>query len=150
MSLVIDVGCENSPEANSVRALIEHFHPQELYGLDPRLMDSVDMVMDGTSVSLRPWAAWSRSGHVRFINDGTRSRVSNGVTGRSVLAEDLAEVIESAPGPVILKLDCEGGEYELIPHLIETGAYLRVEKWLIEWHGEPIPNLPFEWEPWWM
>ena len=38
---------------------------------------------------------------------------------------------------MILKLDIEGGEYELLEHLIETGADGCVELALVEWHDLP-------------
>lgn len=148
---VIDVGCKTYGKADSVVALIKHFKPEELHGFDPGLPIGSDFVHDGTRVHLLPYAAWRRSGHVRLIEDGSRSNIEeSSLLGKPVLAVDLAEVVMDFKEPVVLKLDCEGGEYVLIAHLIETGAYKNVSQWLVEWHGDPLSDLPFEWEPWWM
>ena len=37
-------------------------------------------------------------------------------------------------GPVFLKCDVEGAEYDLLPHLLMTGAFCRVTHLYMEWH----------------
>lgn len=37
---------------------------------------------------------------------------------------------------VILKLDIEGAEYHVVPHLIETGAITLINELYIEWHDD--------------
>ena len=41
--------------------------------------------------------------------------------------------------PLLLKLDVEGGEYELIPHLLASGALCHATHVLIEWHLNSLP-----------
>lgn len=36
---------------------------------------------------------------------------------------------------IILKLDIEGGEYTVLPHMIENGSIKYINKLLIEWHN---------------
>ncbi|KND01639.1 FkbM family methyltransferase [Spizellomyces punctatus DAOM BR117] len=35
---------------------------------------------------------------------------------------------------VVVKMDIEGAEYEVLPHLVETGAYKLIDVLLVEWH----------------
>ena len=44
----------------------------------------------------------------------------------------------------LLKLDCEGAEYPLLEHLLDTGVAKRVDLLLIEWHAHRMtdPLLP--------
>lgn len=37
---------------------------------------------------------------------------------------------------VVVKMDIEGAEYEVIPHLVETGAYKLVDVLMVEWHSK--------------
>ena len=39
----------------------------------------------------------------------------------------------------MLKLDIEGGEYEVLPHVLATGALCRLTHLLIEWHLNALP-----------
>ncbi len=146
---VIDVGCA-SYGTDSVAALLEMFAPLELHGYEPGVGPGVrlpaERLVNGTQVLVHRQAAWTFDGRVRFRDDDSGGRVDP--TGeRGVSCVDLARVILGFPSPVVLKLDCEGGEYELIPHLVATGADRNVAVWLIEWHPDPI-SVPFDWE-WW-
>jgi len=40
----------------------------------------------------------------------------------------------------ILKLDIEGAEYEVIPHLLQSGIHKIIDYWLVELHGRKSPN----------
>jgi len=56
---------------------------------------------------------------------------------RKVTCIDLARFINSFPEDtyIILKMDIEGGEYELVPHLHTAGALKKVNKLYIELHA---------------
>lgn len=55
------------------------------------------------------------------------------------------EVSQKWPGrPLVMKLDCEGSEYEILDDLIESRQLARVSAFLIEWHYRPGKPLPGE------
>jgi FkbM family methyltransferase len=41
---------------------------------------------------------------------------------------------------VVVKMDVEGAEYELVPHMVEMGAWIVVDYLLVEWHGLTVPK----------
>jgi hypothetical protein len=41
---------------------------------------------------------------------------------------------------VVVKMDVEGAEYELVPHMAEMGMWTVVDHLLIEWHGIEVPE----------
>ncbi len=150
---VIDVGCAVYADSDSVAALIEMYHPWELHGYEPGVgpgvrLSTVPVPDDRTQVVYHRQAAWTFDGLVQFRDNDSGGRVDP-EGERAVRCVDLARVILAFPSPVVLKLDCEGGEYELIPHLLAKEADRNVAWWLIEWHGDPIRSLPFDnWECW--
>ncbi len=59
-----------------------------------------------------------------------------------VAAVDLARFILELGRPVhLLKMDIEGAEVELVPHLISSGAAQRVETTVVETHEAKTPTL---------
>ena len=147
--IVIDVGCARHGTEYSVERLLRMFRPSYLLGFDPdphvsRAMPSAAALAElggKTAVDLRREAAWTFDGEVGFVFNGSRGHVEEGDPRRTkVRCVDLARVIEEAPEPVVLKLDCEGNEYELLEHLIERGAVSRLSRILIEWHKRAEPE----------
>jgi len=60
--------------------------------------------------------------------------------GREVAVLDVDSVLASVQGEVVLKLDCEGAEYEIIDGLTDLGLG-RVKTLVMEWHGPGMPHL---------
>lgn len=155
MSIVVDCGCCNWGSERSIDRLVERFRPKVLYGFDPypEVHDST-YTLDGTTVIVRNAAAWTHDGTVPFVPDGTRSHVGVDLNGYGADVDrvdcfDLAAFLPLMPGSVILKLDVEGAEYTLIPHLVATGAIDKVELLLVEFHGDQArPPIPCPWETW--
>ena len=60
----------------------------------------------------------------------------------SVPAIDLAvPMLRLRPDEIVLiKLDVEGYEFELLPHLLESGALCLVDYLHIEWHPSVLPQ----------
>ena len=137
VDVVIDVGCATHGTEESVNRLISMFHPKTLYGFDPHCRDTVDDV-DGTLVILTRAAAWTYDGNVWFGDDASRSRVTGAKGDRTVRCVDLAQLIseyrQQHPN-VVLKLDAEGAEYTLLPHLISTGTDRLLQEVWVEWHS---------------
>jgi FkbM family methyltransferase len=139
--IVIDVGCARWGNDYSIERLIQWYHPDVLIGFDPakdvaKAMPRADVLATAkTQVILRREAAWVYDGEVRFMEDGLNSQVGDAEHWPLVRCVDLARVIEELPeGPVVLKLDAEGAEYDLLEHLIATGAAARLTRLLVEWH----------------
>ena len=118
----------HSFEANS--ALFSHFRK---YEKEP-------------NIHFHPKAVWIEEGSVDFYigtHDGssTRKDKKTGSLSKkpvSVPAIDLASWIKSTfaiDDYVILKVDIEGGEYDLIPHLLATDTFKYVDKFYIEFHN---------------
>jgi FkbM family methyltransferase len=60
---------------------------------------------------------------------------------QNVVVASLADVIRDIGNVELLKLDCEGAEYQLLPHLHETGIISRVQNVILEIHGSKQPML---------
>lgn len=150
--IVVDIGCAARAGDESVHKLIERFQPEHLWGYDPGCRRGT-YEWRGCRVTLMDKAVWTRDGRVGFEdtgNDGIGSYASDGLPP-GIECVDVARVIQEADKIsdwLVLKIDCEGGEYEIVPHLVESGVWPKVGEWLIEWHGTPIEGLPFRWEPW--
>ena len=139
--IVIDVGCARWGGDYSVERLIEMFHPDVLIGFDPAkdvakaMPGALGLLMGDTNVMLRREAAWTYDGEVGYREDGLNSWITDDAEAPKVRCVDLARVVEEMPeGPVILKIDAEGAEFDLLEHLIATGAMARLTRVLVEWH----------------
>jgi hypothetical protein len=129
--IVIDVGCAKYGGDESIPYLIEEFSPRVLYGFDPACESTTYHVGD-TLVVTQPWAAWTEDTMVGFVHEGLRGRVKKG--GKETVAFDLSKLILDFDDDIVLKLDCEGAEYTLLPHLRDTDADLRLKLIWCEWH----------------
>lgn len=140
VTVVIDVGCANHGGDGSIAPLLAEYAPERLYGFDPEWAgDALSWREGGCDIEVRKAAAWKRGGTVDFVFAGLggRVRAERDITkAKLVVAVDLAEFIHelSLFDDIVLKLDCEGAEYVLVPHLVATGADERLSLALIEWH----------------
>lgn len=148
MTIAIDVGCARYGGDFSIERLIEEFDPELLFGFDPS--DGVDMYLDDdksgqfkvgdTEVVIEKAAAWVFDGEIGFRQNGLGSEIAADPRLPQVRCIDLARFILEVPAghDIILKMDCEGSEYELLEHLIERGADKRLKLGWIEWHGSQM------------
>jgi len=95
-------------------------------------------------------AAWSSNGMQKYYHgkdDGGTLYESKKTGGISRLkfywveTIDLAEFIKdnfNKTDYIIVKMNCEGAEYELIPHLKAKGLIGWVDLWFVQWHNEKI------------
>jgi hypothetical protein len=138
VKIVIDVGCAAYGGDRSIERLIKLFEPDILYGFDPAWEDGMYVPEEGckTSVVVSNEAAWIRSGSVRFLLDGLNGQVGEHDHWTLVPCFDLARFIRHIPAgdEIILKLDCEGSEYELLERLIYRAVDRRLSLAWIEWH----------------
>jgi FkbM family methyltransferase len=144
-SVVVDLGCHfhpDNPSDASVVTLLARFRPALFYGFDPH-PDTAETCafLDGGKVTIRRQAAWTFDGETGYYANGITSRLED--DGEPVACFDLAAWL-TVSGPVTMKMDVEGAEYELLEHLIATGADRNVERLLVEWHEPPIG--PKQWK----
>lgn len=148
MTVCIDVGCARYGGDYSIERLIEEFKPEIVFGFDPSAEGPYDwdntpagQEIDGCEVYVRPWAAATYEGEIGFHTGGLGGHVKAGEP--LVPCVDLADVVDSVAdeyGDVILKIDAEGSEYDLLEHLIRTGADKRLRLAWVEWHPSHDPR----------
>ena len=64
------------------------------------------------------------------VVENVERNISEGKTPFEATKQAMREVT----GPIVLKLDCEGAEYDLLRHLMDTRADSRLELAIVEWH----------------
>lgn len=135
--IVIDVGCHYQPPEESVHRLIERFHPELLIGIDPDpdLDEGIEQV-DGTTILRVRRVAWITAQPQPVEYDGICTGVDFTPNRPTVLtpAVDLLALLAMLPGRPILKLDCEGAEYELLGAIHDEGLDEELGLVLVEWH----------------
>ena len=103
-------------------------------------------------IVVQQFAVSTHYGNSTFYCQNTGARTgSTLVKGKLYLNEnesiqvetiDLADWIKknvSKDELTILKIDVEGAEYELLPHLLENNIQDLIDYWLIEYHSRKIP-----------
>ena len=93
-------------------------------------------------VALHHFAVWTRNGTMQWDNDGVMGRLAPGeqavgADAATVATIDLAEFLQRqvvAADYVVIKMDIEGAEYDLVPHLLSTGASRLIDELLVECH----------------
>lgn len=148
--IVVDLGCKSHGNERSIEPLIERFKPQILYGFDPHPQLSEGITGEGrTTVVTARKAAWVFTGESRYHQNGSESHLDPDGTA-TVETFDLAAWLHAFPlVPIVLKMDVEGAEHVLLPHLAHTHADRLLDLILVEWHGQPRPvELACKVEPW--
>jgi hypothetical protein len=143
--IVIDLGCCSYERAGSVEdsihTLIRRFKPAVLFGFDPHpgLPDAVGQVY-GTAVITSRRAAWTDDEEVGLCLQGNCTHVDLDEKQRAQ-AFDFAAWVRTLPeAGIVLKIDVEGAEYVLLPHLISQGLMDRFSHVLVEWHEGRFAN----------
>lgn len=132
--IVIDVGAADNGHESSTERLANRFSPQLIVGLDPHHTFEERVYLQGRTpvVAIRA-AAWTHEGKVGYYEESGSSRVREDPALPQVTCMDLAQVIRDFEATV-LKLDCEGAEYTLLPYLIAEQLDRRLELVWVEWH----------------
>ena len=145
--IVIDVGCARYGGDFSIERLIENFSPSVVYGFDPSWEDGMYVPPedeDSPLVIISDSAVWKYDGEVRFRREGLNGHISSLSNADATHCIDIAEFIRARPeeADIILKIDAEGAEYEILEHLIATGADERLTLAWVEWHRFGVPDPP--------
>ena len=126
---------------DSIATLVKRFKPAVLFGFDPHpgLMDAVGQVY-GTTVVTSRRAAWTNDEDVGLSLQGNCTHVDPDEKQRA-RAFDIAAWVRTLPeARIVLKVDVEGAEYVLLPHLIRHGLMDRFSRLLVEWHSGQYAN----------
>lgn len=159
---VVDLGCMTyaaHPEDESMLRLIDRFRPEVYYGFDPH---PAQKEYDGYAGSWTPQArtivrrqaAWTYDGAVGvtvppLVLNPLRTSTVIESSSETVKCFDLSLFLRQFVEPVVLKMDVEGAEHLLLPHIFNYPASASmVSLLLIEWHGEPSFEIPCFWEAW--
>jgi FkbM family methyltransferase len=143
--IVVDLGCQTYGDEESIQKLTARFKPALLFGFDPHpeTADEVRQIGATTVVTARK-AASVVDGSALYFVDGSRTRLASRTglesTGTSAAQTfDLSAWLFALPRiPTVLKLDVEGAEHELLPHLAHRMADRLLDLILVEWHGDPL------------
>ncbi len=136
--IVVDLGCKSHENERSIEPLIERFQPQVLFGFDPHPELHEGITHQGrTTVICSRKAAWAHRGPATYLQAGSSSRIDPAGDSQ-ITTFDLAGFLYTLPRePTVLKMDVEGAEYVLFPHLRKTGADGLLDLILVEWHHGP-------------
>lgn len=145
--IVVDIGAARYGNDYSIERLLNEYRPDILYAFDPNeaaLQEAVDSVTDHRykrTIFYDYLAAWTYDGEIGFRVDGLNSWVTDQPDAPKVRCFDLARFLEGLPeDDIVLKLDCEGAEYDLLTDLILKGADRCLTLALVEWHPQGIEN----------
>lgn len=155
MTVVIDVGAARYGGDYSMERLIVQFEPTHLYAVDPNpaldtpapedllpLLSNSNVPEHSVEIHLVRSAAWTSDGKIGFREDGLNSWVTFDINAPQVPCFDLGRFIteldEMHNERLILKLDCEGAEYDLLPNLIVRGITDLLDLVIVEWHPKTV------------
>jgi hypothetical protein len=147
--IVVDLGCctyqrgvaGQQQVEDSIHTLIKRFKPTLLFGFDPHpaLQSTVGQVY-GTTVITNRLAAWTNDEEVGLGLAANCTHVDLDEVERTK-AFDIAAWVRTLPeARIVLKVDVEGAEYVLLPHLIAHGLMDRFSHVLVEWHTGEYAN----------
>jgi FkbM family methyltransferase len=97
---------------------------------------------ENPGVTVHPAALGGREARAtfHFHDDGTSAyRGSAGAESHEAAVIDVASLVPAAPGESIacLKLNIEGGEYDVLERLLDTGLIDRIDSLLVQFHAQP-------------
>lgn len=145
MILYIDVGAHKGKLIDKFKREIEEKH--FCIAFEPN-MKFYERLKNKAHV-VNPYAAWIESGTKKFyIDDGKgegstldETKQTNIDTSKyvNITTIDFAKYINNYDGyKIVLKMDIEGSEYEVVPHMIEKGAADKVDVFILDLHHNRI------------
>jgi FkbM family methyltransferase len=138
-------------EGTSVRYFQRLNKGFEIFSFEPDKRNIHTIQSRGLKTNLIPAAAWITDGEKRFypgkeVISGTfyENKKTGGVNKDKfymVKTVELAGFIRKnfiKEDYIVLKLNCEGAEYDLIPHLKTEGLIPWINTWYVDWHWKKI------------
>jgi len=151
--IFLDIGGWNGASAE----FFLKYHPEskfyEIFTFEPDRENIRYIKKKNLPITLIPKSAWSNNGIMKFYPGGAMkgsggTMYSQKTTGNinpkkfyEVQTIDIAEFIKNnfiESDYIIMKMNCEGCEYEIIPHLQIRGLIPWMNKWFIQWHWEKL------------
>lgn len=132
---VIDIGCANHG-TSSIDYLIERHLPDRFEGYDPLLPGGAVYTHKATHVVVCNVAVLPDYCEAWYQHKGSATKVNTDGRGTFVDAWSVRSIIQNQPGDIILKLDCEGSEYDLLEAILADGLDERIQLLYVEWHGD--------------
>ena len=150
--IFLDVGAFDGSSVRFFRTNYAKADQFEIFCFES-LPANIKLLKKVDNISIVPFAAWSSAGEIDMFLGKTKSgsMYSDKTTGRvdpnnsiKVPSIDFADFIEdnfNKEDEIWLKLNVEGAEYEIIPHLKERGLLDWFNRTFIRWHSGKIPSL---------
>lgn len=145
--LFLDIGASQGQSAEYVK---NHFEGFEIYSFECDLKN-ISIIQKKHITNLIPCAAWNSDGKAKYYPgtaSGAGTLFENKKTGGvnknkfyEVTTIDLAKFIIKnfkKEDYIIVKMNCEGSEYILIPHLKKQGLIPWINEWFVNWHWKKI------------
>ena len=157
---ILDIGANNGAWSDSLmqlsRSMLRSHVQLDLLMIEPQIefqkrLESIAARWKGVYLQA---AAWTNDTVIEFFSSQSNLEASSVARAsarrwgryraRAVRGLNSSRLIMQAPAVqraklLLLKLDIEGGEYTVLPHLLMSGALCRADFLLIEWHLNAIP-----------
>lgn len=148
MKLFIDIGAWNGASAE----FFLKTHPQakefDIISFECDRRNIETFKKKKLPVTLIEKAAWVHDGTITFYpgmgstkagGSVYSSKTTGGVNNKihyEVECVDIAKYLDA--DYIIMKLNCEGSEYEIIPYLYDMGLLHKINKFYVQWHWDKI------------
>ncbi len=171
MNIFLDLGAYDGMSAEFFRKYHPHGKQFRIYSFecDNRNIEKLRKRKD-LNIELIEKAVWTKDGTMGYYygkDDGGSlysTKKTGGITPRNtyeVETIDIARWIRencTEEDYIIMKMNIEGVEYDIIPHLYSEGLTSWINKWFVQWHWEKVgiskekhghvQSLIPEWFPW--
>lgn len=165
--IFLDCGAWNG---TSVDFFLEHYPEADEFEIHSFecLPDNIELLKN-KQTNAHEYAVWTSNGHTRLYTGLTESgsiykeKTSGGLSPTryiDVNTIDIAEFIKNnftKDDYIIMKLNVEGAEYDILPHMLKEGILDWIDEWYIQWHWNKIKlnktvhdkvSSLVKWNPW--
>ena len=149
MKVFLDCGAWNGASVNFFKTNHPEGEEFKVFCFEP-LPENIEKLKAVDDIGLIPKAVWVKDTTLRFYKGMTESGTlyKEKTTGNvspydwiDVKTVDLARFIKENLRKeyyIVCKLNIEGAEYNVLPHLKREGVLDWVDKWYIQWHWNKI------------
>ena len=149
MNIFIDIGARQGESTRAFLAKNKDYQCH-LFECDN---ENLKELQGGDNMIINPAAAWIIDGEIVFyygtshggsINETKITGKVNPGKSYKVKAIDIARYIKTKfkqTDHIVVKMNCEGAEYDIIPHMIKHGLNEWVNQWYVCWHYHKLKNI---------